>query len=65
MAELAELVVLIGISLILVVKVVFRPTTADITRKELAVSVSGKKPPERSSARNRPGEASQIYRGLL
>lgn len=41
LADLAELIVLIGISLILVVKVVFRPTTMEITSSPLAVSVPG------------------------
>lgn len=64
LAEIAELVVLIGISLILIVGVVFRPTTAGITSRRLAVSVREK------TARDVLGpapsrQASRIYRELL
>lgn len=64
LVELAELAVLIAISLILVVGVVFRPTTAGISRKRLAVAA------REEMARDVLGpaptrEAAQIYRKLL
>lgn len=64
LGELVELIVLIAISLILVVGVIFRPTTVDISRKKLAVSA------REETARDVLGptptrEASQIYRKLL
>lgn len=64
LAELAELVVLIAISLVLVVYVVFRPTKAGLSRKMLAVST------REEGARDVLGraptrEAAQIHRKLL
>lgn len=64
MAELAELVVLFEISLILIVRVVFGPTTGDITRRELAFSV--REETAREILGSQPTrEASQICRKLL
>lgn len=64
LAELAELVVLIAISLILVVGIVSRPTNAGRSRRRLAVSA------REEAARDVLGpaptrEAAQIYRKLL
>ena len=61
---LAELAVLVAMSLILVVGGIFRPTGADVIRKKVAVSARKK------TARDVLGpdptrEATQIYRKLL
>jgi hypothetical protein len=64
LAELAELAVLVAMSLILVVGVIFRPTGAEVSKKELGTSARGQ------TAREVLGpsptrEAAQIYRKLL
>jgi ABC-type sulfate transport system permease component len=64
LAELAELAVLVAMSLILVVGVIFRPTGAGVSRKKVAVSA------REETARKVLGadptrEAAQIYRKLL
>jgi hypothetical protein len=64
LAELAELLVLIAISLVLIVGIVFRPTDAGRSRSKLAVSA------REEAAREVLGpaptrEAAQIYRKLL
>ncbi|MGD2060794.1 MAG: hypothetical protein PVF87_08015 [Acidimicrobiia bacterium] len=64
MAELAELAVLVAMSLILVVRVIFRPTGTGVSSKKVAVSA------REETAREVLGpdptrEASQIYRKLL
>lgn len=64
LAELAELAVLVAMSLILVVGVVFRPLRAGVSKKKLAVSA------REETAREVLGpdptrESAQIYRKLL
>lgn len=64
LAELAELAVLVAMSLILVVKVIFRPTGTGVSSKKVALSA------REETAREVLGphptrEASQIYRRLL
>lgn len=64
MADLAELTVLVAMSLILVVVVIFRSTGAGVSRKKVAVSA------RKGTAREVLGpdptrEAAQIYRKLL
>lgn len=64
LAELAELAVLVAMSLILVVRVIFRPTGSGVSRKKVAASA------REETARQVLGpyptrEASQIYTELL
>lgn len=64
LAEIAELAVLVAMSLILVVGVIFRPTSAGVSSRRLAVSA------RQHTAREVLGpdptrEAAQIYRKLL
>jgi len=62
--ELAELAVLVVMSLILVVGGIFRPTGADVSRKQVAAS--GRKETAREVLGPDPTtEAAQIYRKLL
>lgn len=64
LAELAELLVLIAISLVLVVGIVFRPTDAGRSRSRLALSAREEEAREvLGPAPTR--EAAQIYRKLL
>ena len=63
LAELAELVVLISISLVLIFGIVFRPTNAGRSRSRLAVSAGEEAVREVGPAPTR--EAAQMYRKLL
>lgn len=64
LAELAELVVLISISLVLIFGIVFRPTNAGRSRSRLAVS-AGEEAVREVLGPAPTREAAQMYRKLL